>query len=111
MSRKLLDELQGMSPAEILARMDDGMPKLHVIHTALALRCQHPEWVRSRVGGASGCRSVPGQERLKPRELMCSKIAAKSTVPLWPAPPNEEESGGRVAHDTRVLRGSFVPSE
>jgi len=48
--RKLLDELQGMSPAEILARMDDGMPKLHVIHTALALRCQHPEWFGREAG-------------------------------------------------------------
>ena len=42
---------------------------------------------------------------------MWSKIAAKSTVPLWAATPNEEESGGRVAHDAGVLRGSFVPSE
>jgi (1->4)-alpha-D-glucan 1-alpha-D-glucosylmutase len=42
--RKLLFELQSMKPAEILARMDDGLPKLHVTHTALKLRREHPEW-------------------------------------------------------------------
>jgi len=42
--RRLLDELKALSTPQILARMDEGLPKLHVVHTALALRCQHPEW-------------------------------------------------------------------
>jgi hypothetical protein len=42
---------------------------------------------------------------------MWAKMAAKSAIPLWAATPNEEESGGRVAHNARVLGGPFVPSE
>jgi (1->4)-alpha-D-glucan 1-alpha-D-glucosylmutase len=42
--RKLLGELKGMGPARILERMDDGLPKLHVIHSALCLRREHPQW-------------------------------------------------------------------
>jgi (1->4)-alpha-D-glucan 1-alpha-D-glucosylmutase len=42
--RRLLNELPGLTPDQILARMDEGLPKLHVIHTALQLRNEHPEW-------------------------------------------------------------------
>ena len=41
--RKLLAELNGMSAHDILLRMDEGLPKLHVIHTALELRRNHPD--------------------------------------------------------------------
>jgi (1->4)-alpha-D-glucan 1-alpha-D-glucosylmutase len=36
--RRLLSELERLSPEEILARMDEGLPKLWVIHKALELR-------------------------------------------------------------------------
>ena len=42
--RKLLQELDGLSAAEILSRMDDALPKLHVIHQTLLLRREKPEW-------------------------------------------------------------------
>ena len=42
--RQALYELRTMDAAAILARMDDGLPKLHVIHEALCLRREHPEW-------------------------------------------------------------------
>jgi (1->4)-alpha-D-glucan 1-alpha-D-glucosylmutase len=42
--RKLLAELGGLTPERIVARMDEGMPKLHVIRTALWLRREHPDW-------------------------------------------------------------------
>ena len=41
---RLLDELQGMSAANVLNRMDDGLPKLWIVHQVLALRNAHPEW-------------------------------------------------------------------
>jgi (1->4)-alpha-D-glucan 1-alpha-D-glucosylmutase len=42
--RALLDELSGeMLPEVALARLDDGLPKLWVVRTALALRARHPE--------------------------------------------------------------------
>ena len=41
--RRLLGELKGgMAPEEILARMDEGLPKLWVIHQGLQLRRQRP---------------------------------------------------------------------
>ena len=40
--RRLLAELPALTPAEILARSDDGLPKLHVIHRALQLRKSRP---------------------------------------------------------------------
>jgi (1->4)-alpha-D-glucan 1-alpha-D-glucosylmutase len=42
--RKLLHELHGMDAAQVLARMDDGLPKMFVVHKALTLRREHPEW-------------------------------------------------------------------
>jgi (1->4)-alpha-D-glucan 1-alpha-D-glucosylmutase len=42
--RRLLAELKGgLSPEQILARMDDGLPKLWVLHRALELRRRLPE--------------------------------------------------------------------
>jgi (1->4)-alpha-D-glucan 1-alpha-D-glucosylmutase len=42
--RKLLSELPQLSAEEIMGRMDEGLPKLHVIHQSLLLRREHPEW-------------------------------------------------------------------
>jgi (1->4)-alpha-D-glucan 1-alpha-D-glucosylmutase len=42
--RLLLAELAHLPPSQILARMDDGLPKLHVIHQTLLLRREHPDW-------------------------------------------------------------------
>jgi (1->4)-alpha-D-glucan 1-alpha-D-glucosylmutase len=42
--KRLLSELKHMTPQQILERMDDGLPKLHVIHQALLLRRERPEW-------------------------------------------------------------------
>jgi (1->4)-alpha-D-glucan 1-alpha-D-glucosylmutase len=42
--RKLLGELEGRNPKQVLERMDDGLPKLFVVHECLKLRKQHPGW-------------------------------------------------------------------
>jgi (1->4)-alpha-D-glucan 1-alpha-D-glucosylmutase len=43
--RAMLDELKaGLSPEEIMLRADCGLPKLWVVHSALALRGRRPEW-------------------------------------------------------------------
>ena len=42
--RKLLAEMPGLKPEEILARSDEGLPKLWVTRQALHLRRQRPEW-------------------------------------------------------------------
>jgi (1->4)-alpha-D-glucan 1-alpha-D-glucosylmutase len=43
--RQMLRELDaGMDVEEIVRRMNSGLPKLWVIHSALCLRRDHPEW-------------------------------------------------------------------
>ena len=42
--RKLLSELQGMDASQVTQRMDEGLPKLYLIHRCLRLRREHPEW-------------------------------------------------------------------
>jgi (1->4)-alpha-D-glucan 1-alpha-D-glucosylmutase len=41
--RKLLAELRDMTPEQILARMDEGLPKMWVVRQALRLRARQPE--------------------------------------------------------------------
>ncbi len=41
--RRLLSEVSGLSPEEILARMDEGLPKLWVIRQALGFRRRRPD--------------------------------------------------------------------
>jgi (1->4)-alpha-D-glucan 1-alpha-D-glucosylmutase len=41
--RRLLADLDGLAPDAVLARMDEGLPKLHVIRTALRLRQERPD--------------------------------------------------------------------
>ena len=43
--RGMLSELQrGMDVEEVMRRMNSGLPKLCVVHKALRLRREHPEW-------------------------------------------------------------------
>lgn len=41
--RRLARELEGLPPGAILARSDEGLPKLHVVRTALRVRAERPE--------------------------------------------------------------------
>ncbi|WP_019623507.1 malto-oligosyltrehalose synthase [Thioalkalivibrio thiocyanoxidans] len=43
---QLLEELGHLTPAQISARADEGLPKQWVVQQALALRRRHPEWFR-----------------------------------------------------------------
>ncbi len=48
--RRLLGEMKGMDAAGVLARMDDGLPKIFVIQQCLTLRREHPEWFGPEAG-------------------------------------------------------------
>jgi len=45
--RARLAEVQTLTPEEAMARMDDALPKLMLIHRALQFRRQHPDWFES----------------------------------------------------------------
>ncbi|WP_317889929.1 malto-oligosyltrehalose synthase [Terriglobus tenax] len=42
--RRLLGEAAELSPEQMMERMPEGLPKLWLIHKALLLRREHPEW-------------------------------------------------------------------
>jgi (1->4)-alpha-D-glucan 1-alpha-D-glucosylmutase len=45
---ELLRAVRELGPSEVLARMDEGLPKLFVMHKLLQLRKHHPEWFDER---------------------------------------------------------------
>jgi len=42
--RRLLDELEGITPEACWARSKEGLPKMYVLRKVLAVRRFHPEW-------------------------------------------------------------------
>jgi (1->4)-alpha-D-glucan 1-alpha-D-glucosylmutase len=60
--RRLLAELDGLTPEEVVARDDEGLPKLVVVHRALQLRQRRPEVFVPPAGadeGAVSYRALP----------------------------------------------------
>ncbi|MGA7156267.1 MAG: malto-oligosyltrehalose synthase [Acidobacteriaceae bacterium] len=41
---QLLKEMEGMNAKQVMERVEDGLPKLWVVHQGLQLRREHPEW-------------------------------------------------------------------
>jgi (1->4)-alpha-D-glucan 1-alpha-D-glucosylmutase len=42
--RRLLAEMKGMDTQGVMARMEEGLPKLWLLHKVLTLRAEHPAW-------------------------------------------------------------------
>ena len=42
--RKLLKEMEGLCATQVMERSEEGLPKLWVVHRALCLRREYPEW-------------------------------------------------------------------
>jgi (1->4)-alpha-D-glucan 1-alpha-D-glucosylmutase len=80
--QSMLAELQrGMEVEEIVNRMDSGLPKLFVAHTALCLRRDHPEWF-----GAEAAYTPMRAEGSKSEHLV-GYLRGNSVavlVPRWP---------------------------
>jgi len=63
--RRMLEELKrGVEFEEIVRRMDDGLPKLWVVHNALCLRQEHPEWFGATSGYTPVLAEGPKSEHL-----------------------------------------------
>ena len=63
--QSMLAELEnGLSPQEILSRMDTGMPKLWVIYQALKMRCKNPGWFDANAGYTPLIADGPRKEHL-----------------------------------------------
>jgi len=48
--RKLLAETHNLTVPEMMSRIDEGLPKLWIIHRALTLRRAHPDWFGQTAG-------------------------------------------------------------
>lgn len=72
--RRLLKEMQRLSADQVLARIDEGLPKLWTIHHALRLRNQHPEWFGRDAGyralAVSGSRSYHALAYLRGEDVV-----------------------------------------
>jgi (1->4)-alpha-D-glucan 1-alpha-D-glucosylmutase len=78
----MLDELKtGLSPEEIMRRADSGLPKLWVVHSALALRGRRPEWF----GSDAAYTPLPANPSRNEHLVACLRGAHVATiVPRWP---------------------------
>ena len=111
--RKMLDELKGLQTAGILARMDDGLPKLHVIHQALTLRGEKPEWFGKDAGytpiAAQGAKAAHAVVYLRgdsvltltPREALILNGDWADTTIRIPAGPWRNRLTGESIHVPR----------
>jgi (1->4)-alpha-D-glucan 1-alpha-D-glucosylmutase len=48
--RRLLKEIRSMKVTEVMQRGDEGLPKLWLVHQALKVRNEHPEWFGAKAG-------------------------------------------------------------
>jgi (1->4)-alpha-D-glucan 1-alpha-D-glucosylmutase len=48
--RKLLEETHALTVPEMMARIDEGLPKMWTLHRALTLRREHPDWFGETAG-------------------------------------------------------------
>ena len=62
--RQLLREVAASDPAGVLARPDEGAPKLHVVSRALHLRRSHPEWFGPEAAYEAMLADGPGADHL-----------------------------------------------
>jgi (1->4)-alpha-D-glucan 1-alpha-D-glucosylmutase len=84
--RRLLKDLHaGLKVDEIMARFsdpaDEGLPKLWLVHAALCLRKQHPEWFGAEAAYTPILAGGPGSEHLI-AYLRADRVAA--IAPRWP---------------------------
>jgi (1->4)-alpha-D-glucan 1-alpha-D-glucosylmutase len=60
----LLKEMASLSVAQIVERAEEGLPKLWVVHTALAVRKEHPEWFGAEAEYVPVMAEGAGRERV-----------------------------------------------
>lgn len=89
--RKLLKEIEGMNAAQVMGRSADGLPKLWVVHHALHLRKEHPEWF-----GAEAA-YVPVMAEGAQRERVIAYRRGEDVMAIVPRWSHEAEGWGETA--------------
>jgi len=121
-NRRLLDAVVSLTPAELLARADEGLPKLKVVREALHLRRRRPELFRAGATGAyaplvfsggkaehavgftrGGCVAV-----VVPRLALGLRSGWDATVLTLPAGSWTDLLSGKVCTDQTVHVGALL---
>jgi (1->4)-alpha-D-glucan 1-alpha-D-glucosylmutase len=90
--RQLLSEIQSMSAKDVMLRMEEGLPKLWLIHRALLLRREHPEWFDAHAGYTAVMAQGVGAERV------IASLRGESVLSIAP----------RWTYGNQSLRGTTV---
>ena len=61
---ELLKEAQSLNVGQVMERSDEGLPKLWVVHKALLMRKEHPEWFGEQAEYLSLMASGVGRDRV-----------------------------------------------
>jgi (1->4)-alpha-D-glucan 1-alpha-D-glucosylmutase len=89
----LLKEMQTLSAEQVLERGDEGLPKLWVVHKALLLRREHPDWFGT--GAEYAALPVDGTER----ERVIAYRRGEQVVTVVPRWSHEAKAWGETAVD------------
>ncbi len=117
--RTLLKEMHSMTAGQVMERGDDGLPKLWVVHKALELRKEHPDWFGPVAHYAS--LTVEGAERERviayrrgervvtvvPRWSQGAKVWGKTTVEVPEGRWRNRLTGAEI-EGGRVLVGDLL---
>ena len=76
----LLKEMGGMKVKQVMERVEDGLPKLWVVHHALQLRKEHPEWFGAEAGYTPVAAEGPHSERVI---AYLRGVDVLTVVPRW----------------------------
>ena len=82
---------RGMNMEEILRRMESGLPKLWLVHNALCLRREHPEWFGADAAYTPMLRM---DRRATISWDICAANRVAVIVPRWPL-----KLGGKMGSD------------
>jgi (1->4)-alpha-D-glucan 1-alpha-D-glucosylmutase len=89
----LLKEMQSLKVAQVLQRREEGLPKLWVVHKALKLRKEEPEWFGPEAEYVPLTAGGPGHDRVIAYRRGGGVLAV---APRW---SHEAEAWGETAID------------
>ncbi len=110
---RYLGELASLSVEEIMARMDEGLPKLWVVHQALTLRLEHPEWFGPAAAytpvAAEGAEAERVIAYLRGNDVLTVAPRWTQDAPVWQAHLRLPEGRWRDRFSGRSFAGGDTP--
>jgi (1->4)-alpha-D-glucan 1-alpha-D-glucosylmutase len=89
--RRLLKEMSAMKVQQVMERSDEGLPKLWLVHHALQLRNEHPDWFGAKAA------YVPMQAEGSQRERVIAYRRGEDVLTVVPRWSHAAEAWGDTA--------------